>query len=193
MKTKLTNSLNVATILVLVVLTFVSCGNKQQKTFSNDKDVLEVKAPSSDIHSVVFMGDIKSVKQHIVAGTNLNAKDQYGSTPLTIAVTFGKTEIAKALILGGADLNLKNNEGSTALHTASFFCRTEIVKVLLEQGADKTLENNYGATALESVASSFKEVKPIYEQIAKQLGPLGLKLDFKFIEATRPVIADMLK
>jgi len=193
MKTKLTNSLNVATILVLVVLTFVSCGNKQQKTLSNDKDVSEVKAPSTDIHSATFMGDIKSVKQHIAAGSNLNAKDQYGSTPLIIAVTFGKTEVAKALILGGADLNLKNNEGSTALHTASFFCRTEIVKVLLEQGADKTLKNNYGATALESLVSSFNNVKPIYEQIAKQLGPLGLKLDLEFIEATRPVIADMLK
>ena len=133
------------------------------------------------------------VKQHITAGTDLNVKDQYGSTPLIIASTFGKTDIAKELIDGGADLNIKNNDGSTPLHIAAFFCRTEIVKALLDKGADKSLLNNYGSTAIASVSSEFKDVKPIYDQMSKDLGPLGLKLDYKHLEATRPVIAELLK
>ena len=71
-----------------------------------------------DIHTAAFMGDIKAIKQHIAASSDLNVKDQYGSTPLTIAATFGKIEIAQALIEAGANLNIKNAEGSTPLHTA---------------------------------------------------------------------------
>jgi hypothetical protein len=36
-------------------------------------------------------------------------------------------------------------------------------------------------------------VQGFYEYFAKTYEPLGLKLDFKQIEATRPVIAEMLK
>ncbi len=133
------------------------------------------------------------MNQHIKAGTNLDIKDQYGSTPLIIATTFGKTEVAKALISGKADLHITNNDGSTPLHVASFFCRTEIVKVLLEKGANKELKNNYGSTPLMSIASSFSEVKPIYDQLSKDLGPLGLKFDYKQLELTRPIIAELLK
>ena len=120
-------------------------------------------------------------------------KDEYGSTPLNIAATFGKTDIALALIKGGADLNTTNSEGSTPLHVAAFFCRTEIVKALLEKGADKSLTNNYGSTAFMSVSGPFTEVEPFYLQMSKNLGQFGLKLDFDHLEKTRPVIAEMLQ
>ena len=90
-------------------------------------------------------------------------------------------------------MNLQNNEGSTPLHTAAFLCRTEIVRMLLDHGADKTLRNVYGSTPLESVAGPFEEVKGIYDVFSRDLGPLGLKLDYRYLEETRPVIADMLR
>ena len=103
------------------------------------------------------------------------------------------TEMAKILINAGADLNFRNNDGSTALHTASFFCRPEIVKMLLEKNVDKTIKNKYGSTAYESVAGSFEIVKQSYESLGKMLAPMGLKLDYAYIEKTRPEIAAMLK
>jgi hypothetical protein len=63
----------------------------------------------------------------------------------------------------------------------------------LENGADKNIRNNFGSTAFESVAGPFNEVKGIYDLFSKDLGPLGLKLDYKRIEETRPLIAEMLR
>ena len=74
-----------------------------------------------------------------------------------------------------------------------FFCRPEIVKLLLDKKADKTVKNKYDSTAYESVSGTFKEVKPTYEMMEKMLGPMGLKLDFAYVEKTRPLIAKMLK
>ena len=65
--------------------------------------------------------------------------------------------------------------------------------MLLENGADKSLTNKAGSTAYESVAAPFEDVKYIYDIFSKDLGPLGLKLDYKMIEKTRPELANLLK
>ena len=153
-----------------------------------------VKAPGMDIHTATLLGDLDVIKQHIAAGTNLDEKEPtLGSSPLISAAVFGRTEVARALIEAGADVNLQNNEGSTALHSAAFLCRLEIVEMLLENGADKELLNNYGSTALQSILPPFEDVKFIYDQFSKDLGPLGFKLDYAYVEATRPKIAEILK
>lgn len=184
-------------IISIVLLTLNSCKGQENKTKAeDDKPTVNestVKAPIVDIHTAAFFGNLDAIKQHINAGSDLNQKDQYGSTPLNIAATFGKTDIALVLINADANLNIKNGEGSTPLHVASFFCRKEIVKALLESGADKSMTNNFGATPLMSVSAPFSEVKPFYEQMSKNLGPFGLKLDYEYIERTRPIIAEMLK
>ncbi len=186
-----------AVVLMISLLTIVSCGNQEessaQENSTSSVPQNNVEAPKMDIFAATFMGDIKAVRQHINAGTNLNAKDEYGSSPLIIAATFNKTEIAKALIDAGADLQITNNEGGTVLHIAAFFCRTEIVEALLTKGTDKTKKNNYGATAEQTVSGSFTDAKPIYDQISKDLGPFGFKLNYEQLETTRPKIAEMLK
>jgi ankyrin repeat protein len=153
-----------------------------------------VKAPEIDLHTAVITGNKEALKQHIAAGSNINEKDPFGgSSPLISAAVFGKTEEAKILIDGGADLNFQNNDGSTALHSAAFFCRPEIVQMLLEKGADKSITNKFGATPYQTVAGPFAESKNVYDMIGKMLEPMGLKLDYPYIEKTRPVIAEMLK
>lgn len=186
-----------AVLLITALIINVSCKEKNEKSdkdkIENSVSKTEIKAPTEDILTATFLGNLKVVEQHINAGTDLNKKDQYGSTPLIVAATFGKTDVAKALINGGANLNLTGGDGSTALHTSAFLCRTEIVEALIKAGADKNLKNNYGSTALESVLAPFENVKPIYEQFNKNLGPMGLKLDYTYLEKTRPIIANLLK
>ena len=200
MKTQKSNFRSVFNTLLLaaMILTVSSCGSKQEKASTEDERAQasqkNVKPPNIDIHAATLLGDLNAIKQHIVAGTDLNDQEPaVGSTPLISAAVFGKTEIAKTLIEAGADVNLKNNEGSTALHSAAFLCRLEIVEMLLTNGADKALLNNYGSTAQQSVMAPFADVKFIYDQFSKDLGPLGLKLDYAYVEATRPKIAALLQ
>ncbi len=186
-----------ATWLVTVLTLITACGGNQGNSTTEEKlteaPQTTVKTPDMDIHTATLMGDLEVIQQHIKAGSDLDVQEPaVGSTPLISAAVFGKTEVARALIEGGADVNLKNNEGSTALHSAAFLCRVEIVQMLLDHGVDKSALNNYGSTAQASVSAPFSDVKFIYEQFQKDLGPLGFKLDFAFVEETRPKIAEML-
>jgi ankyrin repeat protein len=177
--------------LLVIAISITGCNGKEiTDANSNSNDGSET---SIDIHGAALTGDINQVNKYIEAGGDLNVKDNFGSTPLAIAILFDKTNVAVALIEAGADLQTQGADGSTPLHTAAFFCRTEVVKLLLEKGADKTVVNNYGSTPYASVAGPFEQVKPFYMQIAKDLGPLGLKLDYDRLQKTRPQIAELLK
>ena len=174
-----------------VILLLASCNSASD----SEKNVTQkVEAPEVDIHTAVLTGNKGALKQHIAAGTNLNEKDPFGgSSPLISAAVFGKTEEAKILLDAGADINFQNNDGSTALLSAAFFCRSEIVRMLLDAGADKNITNKFGVTPYQTVAGPFEESKNVYDMIGKVLEPMGLKLDYAYIEQTRPVIAEMLK
>jgi uncharacterized protein len=193
MKTlKITVLKSVAQIaFVALLIATASCSQKKDTGSAAKTDV---KPPQVDIHMAVVTDNLAALKQHIAAGSNINQKDPFsGSSPLISAATFGKTEAAKILIDAGADVNLTNNDGSTALHTAAFFCRPEIVKMLLDNRADKTIKNKYGSTPYKSVIGPYSQVKGVYEAMQQMLGPMGLKLDYAYVEKTRPVIAAMLK
>ena len=184
-----------AIVLLAVLFMAVSCNNKKDNgQAESTSSASNVKPPQVDIHTAVLTENTEALQQHIAAGNNLNEKDPFGgSSPLITAAVFDKPKMAKILIDAGADINFQNNDGSTALHSAAFFCRPEIVKMLLDKGADKTIKNKFGATPYETVMSPFGEVKETYDMIGKVLAPMGLKLDYAYVEKTRPVIAAMLK
>ena len=175
--------------LLLAFLSLAACQPKSTDQEASSK----VEVPAMTIHQAAFMADAKAIQQHIAAGTDLNQKDEYGSTALNIAATFEKTDIAQLLIEAGADLEVKSADGSTALHTAAFLGRTEIVNALLVAGANTAALNNYGSTPVAPLEVPFEQVKPVYDQLSKDLGPLGLRLNYKELEETRPLIADMIK
>jgi len=192
MKTLNVNSIKLSQLLLTVTLLLAASCSGQKKTES--KGNANVEPPKVDIHTAVVSGNVDALKQHIAAGSNLNEKDPFGgSSPLISAAVFGKPDMAKMLIDAGADINFQNNDGSTALHTAAFFCHPDIVKMLLDKGADKSIVNRFGATAYANVAAPFNDMKGAYDMMGKILGPMGLKLDYAYIEKTRPVIAEMLK
>lgn len=161
---------------------------------SSDPTAGSSAAAQETVNTAAYNGNVEAIKQHSAVGADLNEPDPAsGSTPLITAATFDRREAVKALIEGGADLNLQNREGSTALHTAAFLCRTEIVEMLLKAGANKEAMNRVGSTALNGVEGPFEQMKPIYDLLVAVLGPLGLKLDYERIKATRPKIAEMLR
>lgn len=170
--------------LIPVIILLASCSQSTAK---------KEGAPEIDLHTAVISGNTEAVRQHIAAGSDLNEKDPFGgSSPLISAAIFDREEMAALLLDAGADINFQNNDGSTALISAAFFGRPEIVQLLLERNADKTIKNKYGTTAYDNVATPFAEVKDVYDVMGGMLEPMGLKLDYAYLEKTRPEIAKML-
>ena len=96
----------------------------------------EPKPPKISIHQAAKDGNIEAVKQHLADGTDVNAKNDRGRTPLHDAAEEGQKEIAEMFIAAGADVNAKNNLGGTSLHEAAASGHKEIVEVLVTNGAD---------------------------------------------------------
>ncbi len=181
-------------MVVCIALTTACAGDGNSSQQADQSNTSTGEAPEVDIHTAVVTGNEEALRQHIAARTDINAKDPFGgSSPLITAAVFGKADLAKILIDAGADLDFRNNDGSTALISAAFFGRPEIVQLLLDAGADKTIKNKYGATAYESVITPFSEVKNTYDMMGKALAPMGLKLDYVYLEAVRPEIAKKLQ
>lgn len=172
-------------LILFSLILFAACNSTAQK---------KEGAPDVDLQTAVITDNAEAVKQHIAAGSDLNEKDPFGgSSPLITAAVFNKPEMAKLLIDAAADINFQNNDGSTALISAAFFGRPEIVKMLLDKGADKGIKNKYNTTALDNVSAPFAEVKEVYDVMGNMLAPMGLKLDYAYLEKIRPEIAKMLK
>ena len=92
------------------------------------------KAPDISINQAVFDGNIEAVKQHLAAGTDVNAKDDNGWTSLHFAVYYGHKEIVELMIAKGADVNAKDEYGYTLLDRAGFSKQTEIADLIRQHG-----------------------------------------------------------
>lgn len=148
--------------------------------------------PAVGLHVAALTGDLEAVRGHIRAGTDLDAPDAFGSTPLAIAITFGRDDVARALIEGGADLEATNRERSTPLHLAVFFGRTAIVEALLAAGADRHTRNVHGSTPYDIAASPTALDAALYDELGRKLAPLGFRLDAESLRAARPKLATRL-
>jgi ankyrin repeat protein len=107
------------------------------------------KAPAISIHNAAWDGNIEAVKQHLAAGTDVNAKNKNGWTPLHFAAFEDHKEIAELLIAKGADVNAKNRDDWTPLHFAALEDHKEITELLIAKGADVNAKDVSGETPLD--------------------------------------------
>ena len=92
------------------------------------------KPPDISIWEATAKGNIEAVKQHLIAGTDVNTKNHMGWTPLHNAAGFGQNEVAELLIAKGADVNAKDKDGATPLDGAIAFKHIEIADLLRKHG-----------------------------------------------------------
>jgi len=120
------------------------------------KDLVELltakgATPESTIHLVARAGDLAKVKRFIEDGTEVNAKDKLGYTPLFWAVLSDTNNVAEFLISKGADVNAKNDKGVAPLYFVTFYRGHEdMVKLLISKGADINVKDETGRTALHA-------------------------------------------
>ena len=86
------------------------------------------------IHIAARTGNHEAVKQHLAAGTDVNAKDGTGRTPLHWAAFGGYKEIVELLIAKGADVNAKDGYGNTPLDWAIKYKHPKIADLLRKHG-----------------------------------------------------------
>ena len=151
------------TTIAAVVL--VGCATTQQP------EPTTAKAPDISIHDAAGDGNIEAVKQHIAAGTDVDAKTS-GETPLHWAARFGQSQVAELLIAEGADVNAKNVVGQTPLHLAAGASHQEIIELLIAEGAEVNAKTKRGETPLDLAEDDPKIRNPIL----KHGGKMGAEL-----------------
>jgi len=179
-----------ATIPTVVLLMGIATGAQMSASADTGQPAVP---PDTGLHMAVLQGNADAVAQHIEAGSDLNVRDAYGSTPLVVAITFDKPEVARLLLEAGADPEIPNNDGSAPLHVAAFLGHADIVRELLDAGADKHTRNMGGSTAYDIVAAPLESDREIYDQLAGGLSMLGFQADYERVQAARPGIAEMLR
>ena len=101
----------------------------------------EANAPKGFVHIYAREGDIAAVKQHLAAGTDVNATDKFlGMTILHDAVLGGQKEIVEFLIAQDADVNATGRTYQTPLDTALEASRNKEIADLLRKHGGKTSE-----------------------------------------------------
>ena len=114
-----------------------------------------------EINMLIFKsasnGNFREIKRLIDGGADVNARNEYGNTPLIEAAQKGHSEAAKVLIDAGAEVDACN-KGRTALISAAGWHK-ETVELLIAAGADVNAKTDTGGTALLAAAwSSNKEI-----------------------------------
>ena len=93
-------------------------------------------------------GSLEIIENMVLAGFDIDTRDDQGRTALLLATRLNKVEVARLLIEAGADVNAKDNIDDSPFLYAGAEGRLEILRMTLEHGADLSSVNRYGGTAL---------------------------------------------
>lgn len=91
------------------------------------------KAPGVPLHAAVQEGNYGVVRQHIAAGSDLNAKDKSGWTALHLAVRKGDLPMVRLLVDAGADITVRGPQGQTPVDVARENGHTAVAQYLQAQ------------------------------------------------------------
>ncbi len=108
---------------------------------------------AAELEDVVVMGRADEARK-LLAGADVNMKDQDGVTLLMRAASAGRADMVKLLVSKGADVNAKTSGGVNALMMACVGGYADAAAALISAKADVRATDNQGRTALMAAASS---------------------------------------
>ncbi len=112
-----------------------------------DVNVAQVDGMTA-LHWAVYWDDIDTTKAIIEAGADVQCKNRYRVTPLSLACTNGNNRLVQLLLEKGADPNSTLPYGETVLMTAARTGRVGPVVSLLDKGAKVNAKENSDQTAV---------------------------------------------
>ena len=107
---------------------------------------------NTPIHMAAWCGRLKVLQAQAFEGSNFDACEWRGRTPLHFAAEKGHLDCARFLVEEkGADINAKDKFGMTPLHLACETGMLDIIHYLSEKGA-QIVQDNLGRTPLDVAA-----------------------------------------
>ena len=99
--------------------------------------------------NAVKIGNTDTVQRRLAGGSDVNAIDEFGKTPILWAAEKGTKDIIRLLVAAKADVNQKTNgDGCTALMLAAEAGHKDVILILLNANADINAVNNESKSAL---------------------------------------------
>lgn len=159
---------------------------------------------NSDLFTAIRTQNINNIIMLLDMGANVNAKDEYGDTPLHIA-TFLKDEIpsvpislriVEKLIQAGANVNAQDAYLDTPLHNAVGQLNMKIVEFLMSiENIDLSLKNHDEMTALHVAERKYtleteKSKADLGHANCTSLEMAVLSIIINFIKKGKPTIAE---
>jgi len=135
-----------------------------------------------DIWSATGMGKIQMVKNLVNRDSSLiNAKDNFGNTPLHFAAYYGKNDLVTFLLDSGASLEAKNNKDETPLFSAGIGKRKSTVMLLVKKGADFKVKNKKGVWLTPVCSSALRIFKFLTSQWEEYLYNTSEKMKYRVL------------
>jgi ankyrin repeat protein len=104
---------------------------------------------------MTLAGNPAVVREIVLAGGDIKARDENGKTPLHWAAVNKYPLIAAELIKRGAEINARDKNGRTPLHIAANRSENpEVILLLVKRGADIAAKDNNGKTPRDNARRS---------------------------------------
>ncbi len=122
-------------------------------------DELEILTPDELVELLISeireaSPDFQYILNIITVGCPIDARDEYGNTPLHWSAVYGEVESVKFLLSNGADIHIRDiSNGWTPLLSAASSGMLDVFKFLIQKGADVNARYNNGWTALHFLAN----------------------------------------
>jgi uncharacterized protein len=151
-------SLTVSSSLLADLITQVRGNHTISALATLSSDSAAVQQRMSDgttaLHWAVYNNNVELVQRLIAAGADVNARNDYGSSPMSEAGVIGSHDILKALLDAGADVESPTLEGQSVLMSVVRTPKLQAAELLLQRGANpNAFESWRGQTALMFAAT----------------------------------------
>lgn len=128
------------------------------------------------LHFAVALGRFDICKLLVAAGADVNASNDDGEVPLSIAATKGYLDMATWLVASGADVNGNPAAIQSPLMDAITFGHVAIATLLIDRGADLNRMNNRLHTTAPDLAMTWGQ--PDIERILRsKSAPIDTRQD----------------
>ncbi|XP_044883141.1 2-5A-dependent ribonuclease-like isoform X2 [Mauremys mutica] len=127
-------------------------------------------ATASQLHDAIKKGSVKTVRQLLEEGVDVNSKVEGGWTPLHSAVQAEQEEIVNLLLEQGADPHARKDNGATPFIIAGIVGNVNLLELFLSKGSEINEKDNNGFTAFMEAAWYGKEkaLKFLYENFSDE-------------------------